>query len=138
MQRRTVVALAFVFVVGVYAGVESVGPSDPEFVKIPGPTKVVHETGPTVYVKTPLDQHCKDALQMSAKIASEADKIYASGDQMLAFNAQFRQIMASHENTTKVEEDLRALQATQIGHLAAISDALTEYGTEIKLCKESQ
>lgn len=138
MQRRTVAALVSVFVVGCVAGNFSAGPADPEFVKIPGATKVVHEPGPTVYITTPLDPHCKDAMEMSVKISSEADKIYDSGDEMLRINADFRRIMASTENTTKVEEELRALQATQIGHLGAISDSLTEFDTEIKLCKEAQ
>lgn len=138
-KRKWLIAgFVAVFAVGVFSGAKTVGPPEPEFVKIEGPTKIVHESGPTVYVKTPLDPHCKDALQMANKIAGQADKLYDNGDRQLDISSEYRRVMASSGNTTEVEDKQQALLGIEIGDLSNISDALTEFNTEMKLCKESQ
>jgi len=75
---------------------------------------------------------------MSNKIAQQADKLYDNGDRQLDISGMYRRVMAGGGNTTEVEDKQHALLGVEIGALSNISDSLTEYYTEIKLCKESQ
>lgn len=138
-KRKWLIAgFVAVFAIGVFSGAKTVGPPEPEFVKIEGPTKTVHEPGPTVYVNTPLDPHCRDAIKMANRIAVQADKLYDNGDRQLDISGEYRRAMAGGGNTTEVEDKQHALLGIEIGSLSNISDALTEYNTEMKLCKESK
>jgi hypothetical protein len=139
LKTLGIAALAvFIFGVGMDQAVTS--PPAPEKIKVAGPTKTVtvHDTPPTVYVQTPVSEHCKLAIKEAGAIARQANKLYANGDRQLAISSNYRALMADGKNTTPAEDQQRTLLGHEVGDLRGISDSLSSLQTEIKLCKVDQ
>jgi hypothetical protein len=140
MKRSKKIGLAALCSVCILMGNKTAGDPPPDFIKIAGPVRTVHDTAPAppaVVIKTPLNEHCKAALKLSGKMASYADKLYANGDKQLMIISDIRRRLADTGNTTPVEDQQRILLGHEIGALADSQQTLVLFHTEMNLCKGS-
>lgn len=136
-MKLAIFAGVAIFAFGGVVGQSMASDPPPEFIKVPGPTKVVTETSPPVTVSVMPDS-CTTALEYADVIARNGEGIYSRGDDMLDIMSDYRRLLADGGDVNILTNKQQHIQNLTVNQLYRLSLAYDNYQTALAQCKEDQ